>query len=143
MANPYNSSNKATQQSFWQDTQDVINHSWYGQYVQKEDLIYQLGVNTDYKDNDYDWKQNNEGYQEQTEWMAEQSILNKEHHDALKLHIDLNKERALRMGNTDRIWGPALLASLFDPLTYTPIPFVKGLGFTKHLPEAELYQQVQ
>lgn len=131
MANPYNSSNKATQQSFWQDTQDVINHSWYGQYVQKEDLIYQLGVNTDQKDNDYDWKQNNDGYQEQTEWMAEQSILNKEHHDALKLHIDLNKERALRMGNTDRIWGPALLGSLFDPLTYTPIPFVKGLGFTK------------
>ena len=41
--------------------------------------------------------------------MAEQSILNKEHHDALKLHIDLNKERALRMGNTDRIWGPHYL----------------------------------
>ena len=27
--------------------------------------------------------------------------------------------------------GTTLLASLFDPLTYTPIPFVKGLGFTK------------
>ncbi len=135
MANPYTPSNKKAQQtSFWEDTRDVVNHSWYGQYVQKESLIpYHL--NTDlgfaFKDENYDWKENNQGYENQNEWMAEQNIINQEHHEALKTHIDLNKERAERMASTDRVWGPALMGALFDPLTYTPIPFTKGMGFVK------------
>ena len=131
MANPYAPSNKPVETTLLEDTLDVINHSWYGQYVQKEELINQLGVDTNFRDPSYDWKENNSGYEKQNEWFAEQNILNKEHHEMLKLHLDLNRERADRMAATDRVWGPALLGALFDPLTYTPIPIARGMGFIK------------
>ena len=50
MANPYAPSNKPVETTLLEDTLDVINHSWYGQYVQKEELINQLGVDTNFRD---------------------------------------------------------------------------------------------
>jgi len=54
---------------------------------------------------------------------------NKEHFEFKKSIIDRNLSARNRLANSDRIFMPALVAGLADPVNYIPIPLFKGVSF--------------
>jgi hypothetical protein len=54
---------------------------------------------------------------------------NQKHLDYKKSIIDTNMRRRVRLASSDRIFLPALVAGLGDPINYIPIPLFKGISF--------------
>ena len=100
---------------------------WIGQAVQNEIDFQKYTDEPD--DPNYAWMsdQNMDGYEEHTDWFATQDIRNKTHHDLLKARIDRNN-----IYREVRDQGSLLaefVSALGDPITYTPLPFIKGVTF--------------
>lgn len=115
-------------QSFIDDVGDEVMLTWIGQLLDEDQQS--LG---DY-DNTFDrnfnpfMPENIEGYEEHADAFLE--VRNQGHMDYIKSRIDINKVRYQRLESSpDRTFGPALVAGLFDPINYIPIPFVGGVTF--------------
>jgi len=110
---------------FWSDVVDEWNLYWMGQVWQNKDNgWWDKGVDINYDP----WeKENLEGYENYASKFTD--VINKEHHDQIKLGIDKNLSRRERLNASDRGIMPALVAGLGDPINWIPIPFVRGIGF--------------
>lgn len=115
-------------QSYVDDIGDEVMLTWIGQLLDKD--AQNLGDYDETFDRNFNPFEADhiEGYEEHAEQFME--VRNQGHMDYLKHRIDVNKARYERLeASPDRTFGPALIAGLFDPINYIPVPFVGGMSF--------------
>tara|TARA_Y100001960_G_scaffold250905_1_gene267465 strand:- start:96 stop:4427 length:4332 start_codon:yes stop_codon:yes gene_type:complete len=121
----YGKSNIKYDMGFVSDSIDEWNLYWMGQLWNHRDGTWQdKGVDPNY---DPFAKDNLEGYEQYANKFTD--VINKEHHDFLKENIDKNLDRRTRLEASERGILPALVAGVFDPVNWIPIPFAAGIGF--------------
>lgn len=100
---------------------------WIGQAIRNE-LDYQ-DYKTEPKDPNYEWwsDENLDGFEEYRDFFVDQNIRNKKHHDILKDRIARNIYHRKVRDQAGML--PQFTAALADPLTYVPLPFIKGISF--------------
>ena len=115
-------------QGYFDDVGDEVMLTWIGQMLDKDeqglgDYSKELDVNF----NPFDPK-NLDGYEEHAQIFVE--ARNEREMSYMKQRINMNQARYARLeASPDRTFGPALLAGLFDPINFIPVPFVGGMSF--------------
>ena len=112
--------------TFWDEVEASWDLSWAGQaYLEMTDEKTFLDMP---EDPTLDVMGEIEGTEYMNYESAFNDVRNREHLEAIKDKIDFNnRQRQIR---DDAGIMPELVAALGDPLTYVPIPFVKGVTMT-------------
>tara|TARA_Y100001973_G_scaffold79554_1_gene116908 strand:- start:1775 stop:8185 length:6411 start_codon:yes stop_codon:yes gene_type:complete len=116
---------------FWADVSDELGLWWHGLVLDDNEF-----TNTWFQGTKQWWQQDPEmdfnpyledqGYEKYRHlW---KNVRTREHFEYLKAKIDNHLASRARLEATDRQFGPALMAGVFDPINFIALPYVKGLG---------------
>ena len=116
---------------FWADVSDELGLWWHGLVLDDNEF-----TNTWFQGTKQWWQQDPEmdfnpyledqGYEKYRHlW---KNVRTRDHFEYLKAKIDNHLASRARLEETDRQFGPALMAGVFDPINFIALPYVKGLG---------------
>jgi hypothetical protein len=113
--------------SFLEEAKATWHVEWIGQAIRNE-LDYQ-DYKTEEADPNYEWwsDENMDGFEEYRDFFVDQNIRNQKHHDILKDRIARNIYHRKVRDQAGLL--PQFSAALADPITYTPLTFIKGATF--------------
>jgi len=116
---------------FWADVSDELGLWWHGLVLDDNEFTDTwLQGTKQWWQQDPDMEFNpyleDDGYEKYRHlW---KNVRTRDHFEYLKAKIDNHLASRARLEETDRQFGPALMAGVFDPINFIALPYVKGLG---------------
>jgi len=116
---------------WWADVSDELGLWWHGLVLDDNEFTDTWLMGTKqwwHEDPDFDFNPylEDEGYEKYRHlW---KNIRSRKHFEFLKSKIDSHLNSRARLEATERQFGPALMAGVFDPINFIALPYVKGLG---------------